>query len=220
MVFTYFVPMDKEKPVVPPLQTIPAEELEALMRVLNYFYPVSEGAAAFIATRLSKSSFPKDSMVLNAGDMCDHIFFILKGATRGYIREGKKEITTWITVNGEMVTSIYSLDLNEPATENIQAIEDCEMLMLHYEDLNEMYEKFPEFNIVIRKLLQVYYREAEGRAFIARLTKAENKYHWFLEKSSHLANRIQLKYIASYLGITLETLSRVRRKKWIDSKKQ
>jgi CRP-like cAMP-binding protein len=94
----------------------------------------------------------------------------------------------------------------------MQAIENCEMLALTYSDFQDLYIKFPEFNIVARKLLQKYYQDAERRAFIARVTKAEKKYRLFLTRYGHLANRIPLKYIASFLGITLETLSRVRKK--------
>ena len=86
------------------------------------------------------------------------------------------------------------------------------MLALTLADLERLYEQHPEFNIVSRKLLQQYYSDAEGRAFIARLTNAETKYKQFLIRYSHFANRIPLTYIASFLGITLETLSRVRRK--------
>ena len=102
--------------------------------------------------------------------------------------------------------------MREPALENMQAIENCELLALTYADYLNLYVKFPEFNIVARKILQKYYQDAEGRAYIARLTKAENKYRAFITSYGHLANRIPLKYIASFLGITLETLSRVRKR--------
>src|SRR6185436_2481982 len=107
---------------------------------------------------------------------------------------------------------ISSLDAKAPAVENMQAIENCELLALTYADFQDLYIKFPEFNIVARKLLQKYYKDAEGRAFIARVTSAEKKYQLFLIRYGHLGNRIPLKYIASFLGITLETLSRVRKK--------
>jgi CRP-like cAMP-binding protein len=86
------------------------------------------------------------------------------------------------------------------------------LLAMTYKDLNKMYELFPEVNILARKLFARYYADAEKRAFIARLTKAENKYRYFLLRHRDLANRIPLKYIASYLGVTLETLSRTRKK--------
>ncbi len=173
---------------------------------------MSPALEQYLRVHIHTCSFRKGKMILKAGEMCNYIYFINKGAVRGFIREGQKDITTWITVEGELVTSIYSLDLKAPATENMQAVEDCEMFSLSYTDLHNLYQRFPEFNVLIRKLLQQYYRDAEGRAFIARLTNAENKYKHFLLKSDHLANRIPLKYIASYLGMTLETLSRVRKK--------
>lgn len=144
--------------------------------------------------------------------MCEHIYFIKKGSVRGFIKEGDKDITTWITAENELVTSIYGLSKKRPALENMQALEDCEMLTLTLADLENLYLQFPEFNIVTRKLLERYYQDAEGRAFIARLTNAENKYTQFLAKYGHLSNRIPLKYIASFLGMTLETLSRVRKR--------
>jgi CRP-like cAMP-binding protein len=143
---------------------------------------------------------------------CEHIYFIVKGALRGFTREGSKDITTWITIENEMVSSILSLDERVRSIENIQALEKCELLSLTLTDLGIMYDRFPETNVLARKILQRYYADAEQRAFIARLTKAENKYRHFLKRHQALSNRIPLKYIASYLGVTLETLSRIRKK--------
>ena len=154
----------------------------------------------------------KGDLLLAAGQVCEHIYFIKKGSVRGFIKEGDKDITTWITAENELVTSIYGLSKKRPALENMQALEDCEMLTLTLADLENLYLQFPEFNIVTRKLLERYYQDAEGRAFIARLTNAENKYTQFLATYGHLSNRIPLKYIASFLGMTLETLSRVRKR--------
>jgi CRP-like cAMP-binding protein len=183
-----------------------------LTTVLNSFYPLSEGSELFLKKHVYERSFRKGKLLLRTGDICETVYFIKKGAVRGFIRSGKKDITTWITAENELVASIYAQDSMEPAMENMQAIEDCEMLALNYADLEEMYLHFPEFNVVIRKLLQKYYRDAEGRAFIARLTNAESKYQYFNAHHNHLVNRIPLKYVASFLGITLETLSRVRKK--------
>lgn len=187
-------------------------DISSVIDTLNYFYPLSEGIKDYFREHSYSCSFRKGKLLLKAGEICEHIYFIRKGAVRGFIKEGTKDITTWITAENEVVSSISSLDMREPAQENMQAIENCELLALTYDDFQDLYIKFPEFNIVARKLLQKYYRDAEGRAFIARLTNAENKYRLFITMYGHLANRIPLKYIASFLGITLETLSRVRKK--------
>lgn len=193
-----------------PIEASP--DVSGLVTILNYFHPLSESVVKYFKEHAYPVSFNKGELLLEAGQVCEHIYFIKKGVVRGFIKEGKREITSWITAEGEMVSSILSFESKGSAIENMQAIEDCEMLALTLADLQELYEKYPEFNIVGRKLLQQYYSDAEIRAFISRLTNAETKYKQFLARYSHLANRIPLTYIASFLGITLETLSRVRRK--------
>src|SRR6187399_1098283 len=187
-------------------------DISSVIAILDHFYPLSEGIKDYFKKHSYACSFRKGKLLLKAGEICEHIYFIKKGAVRGFIKEGKKDITTWITAENEVVSSISALDVREPAFENMQAIENCELIALTYTDFQDLYIKFPEFNIVARKVLQKYYQDAERRAFIARVTKAEKKYRLFLTRYGHLANRIPLKYIASFLGITLETLSRVRKK--------
>jgi CRP-like cAMP-binding protein len=183
-----------------------------LLAALNQLYPLSPEAEQYLRDHVTSYTIAKRKLLLKEGMSCEHIYFILKGALRGYIREGSKDITTWITVENELVSSILSLDERIKAIENIQALEKSELLSLTLAELEEMYVRFPETNILARKILQRYYADAEQRAFIARLTKAENKYRYFLQRHQVLSNRIPLKYIASYLGVTLETLSRIRKK--------
>ena len=183
-----------------------------LLTVLRYLHPLSPEAEMYLQQHVITCSIGKRKLLLKEGMLCEYIYFIVKGALRGFTREGQQDITTWITIENELVTSILSLDEQVVSIENIQALEKCELLALTSADLQEMYKQFPETNILARKLLQRYYADAEKRAFIARLTKAENKYRYFLLRHQDLSNRIPLKYIASYLGVTLETLSRIRKK--------
>jgi CRP-like cAMP-binding protein len=187
-------------------------DVSSVIAILNYFHPISEGIKSFFEKHSYACSFHKGKLLLKTGDVCEDIYFIKKGVVRGFIKEGGKDITTWITAENEVVSSISTMDSRKPALENMQAIEDCDMLAITYKDMESLYAQFPEFNIVTRKLLQKYYQDAEGRAYIARLNNAENKYQQFIARYGHLANRVPLKYIASFLGITLETLSRVRKR--------
>ncbi len=189
-----------------------APDITPLLTVLRYFHPIHSGIETYLQEHITAHSFRKRKLILKEGFRCEHVYFIIKGAIRGFTREGPKDITTWINVENQLVSSIFSLNQQTPSLENIQALENCELLALTYDDLDALYLLYPETNILARKLLQVYYADAEKRAFIARLTKAENKYRHFLLLHEPLSNRIPLKYIASYLGMTLETLSRVRNK--------
>jgi CRP-like cAMP-binding protein len=186
--------------------------IASLLTTLSQLYPLSPEAQQYLRDHVTSCTVAKRKLLLKEGTTCEYIYFVVKGALRGFTREGSKDITTWIVVENELVSSILSLDEQVKAIENIQALEKCELLSLTLAELDGMYEKFPESNILARKILQHYYADAEKRAFIARLTKAENKYRHFLTRHQTLANRIPLKYIASYLGVTLETLSRIRRK--------
>ena len=189
-----------------------ASDITPLLNVLNRFHPLSPAINAYLKEHVVFYKSGKRKLLNKEGQPCEHIYFILKGAIRGFTRVGRKDITTWINVENHLVSSIFSLSRRAASIENIQALENCELLAMSLDDLEILYERFPESNLVARKVLQEYYADAERRAFIARLTKAENRYRHFLIHHQHLSNRIPLKYIASYLGMTLETLSRVRKK--------
>lgn len=190
----------------------PSPDIAPLLSALNYFHPLTPEMESYLKKHVTAMSVRKRKLLLKEGNFCEHVYFIVKGAVRGFTREGQKDITTWIVVENELVSSILSLNQRIPSNENIQVLENTDLLVIRNDDLQTLYDQVPAFNVVARKLLQHYYADAERRAFIARLTKAENKYRHFLLHHEPLANRIPLKYIASYLGMTLETLSRVRKK--------
>lgn len=199
----------KSKSGQPALKKVNVDDV---VEALSQIHPISETIAKFLGEHAELIHLPRKKLLLKAGAICRHVYFVRKGAIRAFMKDGKKEITTWITVENELVTSIAGLNTQQPSREFIQALEPSELLALSYEDIENLYSLHPEFNIVIRKLLQRYYHDAENRAFITRIPKAEQRYRHFLETQPHLANRIPLRYIASYLGLALETLSRARKR--------
>lgn len=173
---------------------------------------LSEEAREYANKKSFSHRVKKGEFLVRSGELCSYVYFIQKGILRGYVQDGKKEITTWITAENELATSITSFHTQQKSFENIQAIEESELTGLHYDDLQYLYNNHPEVNITGRLLLEKYYRDAEERAYIARLTEATSKYQRFIATKSFMLNRVPLKFIASYLGMTLETLSRIRSK--------
>jgi CRP-like cAMP-binding protein len=198
---------------VKPLKHATAQEASPMIALANSLHPNSEGINQFLLRNTYVKTIKKGKMLLKAGEICTNMYFVSKGVLRGFVKEGEREITTWISCNGELVSAISSFILQIPTNENIHAIEDCELIALSHSDLEKLYTKFPSFNITVRKLTEIYYMHAEHRAYIARLKNADQKYELFLKQYGHLSNRVPVKYIASFLGITLETLSRLRGKK-------
>ena len=196
-----------------PMPNTKQPDISQLIAALNFIHPVSDAVKNYLAAHVRPMQIKKGKYLLKSGEISNEFYFINKGVIRGFIKIDQREITTWITAENELVTSISSFDLQSPARENIQAIENCDLLIMTHDALQNLYDTIPEFNITGRKLLTIYYRQAEERALISRLMKASSKYQYFLTMHENLANRIPLKYIASYIGINLETLSRVRKKK-------
>lgn len=186
------------------------QAVQQMVSVLNILHPVSEEVADYFDRYCSLRFYKKGTFIIRRDDICDQYSFIFSGIVRGFIQHGDREITTWISVENELVTSIYSLHQHLPALENIQVVEDSWLLQLSVEMMERLYIEYPSFNTNGRKLLQQYYRDAELRAYLGRIPDAEEKYRFFLDNYPQLDKRVPLKLIASYLGIRQETLSRIR----------
>jgi CRP-like cAMP-binding protein len=177
---------------------------------LNSIHPLHKDAIEMIDRETFPVSIQKGKFLMKPGNTGELVYLVLKGVIRAYIKEDGKEITTWINEENEIVGSIRGLGLYIPSDEYLQAIEDTQLIAIPYRMVEHLYDTYPEANIIGRKILEESYRDAEERAYICRIPSAEKKYKRFIETRPRLINRVSLKYIASYLGMTNETLSRVR----------
>lgn len=176
----------------------------------NMIHPVSKEAIAVIDEQTYPVQIARGKYLIKPGESEPHLYLIVKGVIRAFIKEDGKEITTWINEENDVVTSIRNLGLDIASPEYLQAIENSSLIAMPYKLVEYLYEHFPESNVVGRKILEENYRGAEERAYICRIASAEKKYQHFMKTRPGLVNRISLKYIASYLNMTIETLSRVR----------
>ncbi len=183
-----------------------------LAEALSKLYPLSEELKNEIRKLTFRISLKKGELLVKEGDICSNMYFIIKGLTRGFVIKGKQEITTWISVEEDWETAISSFFRGLPATENIQALENCMLEGLSEKNLQYLSDKFPEVHIFMRYIFQEYYLTAEGRALMCRIGNATEKYRFFIEKHDSLINRVPLKYVASFLGMRIETLSRLKNK--------
>ena len=179
--------------------------------VLSIF-PLSEGAIQHINEHCYAIKVAKGNHLLKEEEICHYLFFIQKGVMRGYLKDGNKEITTWFCAENAMVTAIWGFTSQQVSLENIQAVEDCELYAIHYDTLQYLYQHYVEVNVVGRILYERYYSDAERRAYICRIPMASKRYLYFIENYGEWLNILPLKYIASFLGMTIETLSRLRNK--------
>ena len=178
--------------------------------LLNEINLISEEFKEFLKNRIGIKEAKKGDFLNRSGEICQNIYVIRKGLLRGYFESEGKEITTWISCENEIATSISGFFLNIPSKENLQAIENSILEYLSFDDLQESLEKFPEMEIIYRSLLIQYYVMAEERAFVARIPGALERYRYFINSGNrHLVMRAPYRYLASILGIRPETLSRI-----------
>lgn len=184
-----------------------------LCTFFNAIHPLSQEAIAHIDRGTSPLKLKKGSFLVKPGAPSNDLYWVMKGVIRGYIKEEGKEITTWINEENEVVGSIRNFGLEIDSDEYVQVIEDAELIVIPHTLIAYLYANFPETNIIGRILLEENYRGAEERAYICRIPSAKKRYKRFVATRGVLLNRIPLKYIASYLCMTLETMSRIRGKK-------
>ncbi|WP_293311710.1 Crp/Fnr family transcriptional regulator [Pedobacter sp. UBA5917] len=149
----------------------------------------------------------------------DCLFFIIKGLVRGFIVDEGKDITAWLTDESHLIGSIRNPGTLKPTyEEKFQALEDSELLILPYRFIDELYDQFPEINILARKILAIHYHISQERSILSRIPSAEARYKQFKNGYPTMKHRVPLKYLASYLGIRIETLSRIRKKEKLEGK--
>ena len=154
--------------------------------------------------------------MLTAGDPSRYIYFIRKGMLRCYHMENGDEICSMFIKEGDIFTSVSSFFLQKKSNGFVQAIEDSHIWYLDYEELQYIFKHFAESNIIARVLLMKSYLHSERRLNLIRMKQAAERYNNMLMFFPNLVLRVPAKYLASYLGISAGTLSRIRGKKYKD----
>lgn len=154
----------------------------------------------------------KNQMVIPAGEVSDYIFFICKGMVRIFYNKEGKEITNWFIQENMMFASTYAIATKSPNIYNYQTLEDTIVLKIRYEKLEQYYNKYHSIANLGRLLVLKYYAGFMKKTYNILFLSAEERYHVFMEEHGDLINRVSLRNIATYIGVTQETLSRLRAK--------
>ena len=158
-------------------------------------------------------TFAKNALLLTEGKRCRHLYFLEGGALRGYYNLEGKEVTHWFAFAQDFVTSFHSFITEKPAVENIQLLEESRLWAISKESLNGLMSRYHEIERLVRIAYENYYIRLEERFVNAQFKTATERYQELLLQSPHILEKVPLGFIASYLGISPETLSRIRSKR-------
>ena len=154
--------------------------------------------------------YAKGEMVLSEGEICTSIIYIDKGLLRQFYLKNGKEVTEYLAVEGSIMMSIESLFKEVPSVQQIEAIEPTIVYELPKKRLEEVALHNVNIQILYRKILEESLIVSQVHADLVRFERAENRYRRMCKISPQIALRAPLLFIASYLQMTPETLSRVR----------
>jgi len=179
---------------------------------LNRFIKLSGKELEDLHKRVKIQKIEKNVCLVNESSVADYIFFVRRGYLRAYFNKGNDEITRDISSINSFFTALTSFITKKPSFEIVSTITDCEVLMISREDLNYLYLNYNNWQMIGRRIVEEMFVRSQKRIYSLLTKSAEERYLKLMKEKPSLIQNVPLQYIASYLGITSQSLSRLRRK--------
>src|SRR5687767_4064146 len=185
---------------------------QSLIDFLHARNITSPSITTLISDSFVEKHIPRNTLFLQAGRVSDEYFFLASGFMRAYVHDTEgNEVTTHFYNNQQVVFEVSSFFNRSTSKENIQAMEDCMGWCITYEQLNRLFHDLPEFREFGRSILVKGFAALKTRMISMITETAEQRYADLLNSNPEIFQHAPLKYIASYLGITDTSLSRIRK---------
>jgi CRP-like cAMP-binding protein len=165
---------------------------------------------AQVEVAATRRAYAKHEFLLRAGQVCRHIYVVEQGLVRNVVLVDGTEITTSFTFAQGFTASLQSQTRQQPSAESIQALAPTLVYQIDYEHLTRLRKQYPILADLDTLLLETYAMALEERLFAFQTQTAKQRYNQLLEREPHLLQSVPLTHIASYLGINLGSLSRIR----------
>ena len=185
---------------------------DLLIQFIKSYSPAGSEVATAIADQFDERLFLKNEYFLRAGQVSNGYLFLTDGFMRAFtFNADGNEVTTYFHGPNKAVFEVSSLFLRTVSTENIQALTDCRGYTISFDKLNVLFHSIPEFREFGRAMLVKEFAAFKQRTLGLINKSAEERYTDLMQTNRDLFQHAQLKHIASYLGITDTSLSRIRR---------
>lgn len=187
-------------------------EIEPMTTHLSMLHPLNQEDLECIAEVAELASFNKKELIVEEGQVAKYMYFVTKGACRQYFNKDGEEICALFFLDGQFATVLASFIPQLPSIQNLEAMEDVEAIGLSHEALYHLYETRPNIERVGRMAMERRYVFAQMLLASHIMDTPEQRYQKLLQNEPELVNRIPQSYLASYLGVTPVSLSRIRKR--------
>lgn len=185
--------------------------MHPLRQFISQYTLVSEQDWQAISDCLLRRELKKETLLLEEGKTCKHLYFLEKGLLRFFVWKDGLDITKYFTDVPYVFTSQKSFNQQIPAQESIETLEDSIIWQMSYDDAQRLLE-LKSWTTFIRLLVQEVQTYTEEILEALQTQTAEQRYKLLLQQDADLIQRVPLKHLASYLGIAPQSLSRIRKK--------
>ena len=187
-------------------------EHPSFINFLKQFGELPDVVVEAIDTKMQRMELPKKHILLKKGKVCNFLYFIEKGLARNFFEEDNKELTNDIILEGEILVSFSSFISRKPSLETIELLEDGVLCAIHYDDLQNLYQQFPIMERTGRMIAEHHYNSLAMKSYRLKFSNSSERYQYLFENKIEIVKRVPIGIIASYLGMSIETLSRIRGK--------
>jgi CRP-like cAMP-binding protein len=178
--------------------------------IIDNIFPLPERSKALLKESIYEINYPKAHVLFKVNRIDPKVYFIKKGMVRAYANQGDEEVTFWFGKEGDAVISMKNYVANQKGYETIELLEQCELYEIQTEELRKLYNSDIHIANWGRKFAEQELIKVEERFIFRQCKTALERYKDLINNDPALLQRVQLAYIASYLGITPVSLSRIR----------
>jgi len=196
----------------------PIDVCEPYFEFVGKYVELDSEVKQSIASQVSEVTFPEKHVILSEGGISNKVYFMLSGAARSYYIDPSGVTVTWsfhFNNNRSLIRNVFVTDYrafltNKPSSIAIETLSEVNALVFTKEAVNYLMERSLQYEIWMRKLNEMAYVSMYDRAFSLLTMSASERYHKLLNEEPHLMQMFSNYYIASYLGIAPQSLSRIR----------
>jgi len=194
------------------MHIINIQDFTSFEKVLDQVHKLSQTIKTELWQTVKTFHYTKGEHILEQGKVEHYMIFLYEGTIRAYQNKEGEEISLDFRFSGQMITAYTSYISQKPSPVAIDALKDCKVMKIHRNDVNNLFDKYHEFERLGRLMSEYFYLRRVEREIEILAHNAEERYKHLLEKHPELVREIPVKYLASYLGIQKQSLSRIRAK--------
>lgn len=184
--------------------------MEKILDIFDEFPFLTESDKEAFAAKLEIDTYEKGGLLEVTGAVSYYLHFIKSGAARSFYLRENKDITVSFSLDGEFVTAMHSFITRKPSYENIEVLERSVVYRISYDNLQSLFIDNPRIERAYRMILEQYYIVLEEQSIFAKFKTARERYLELMEYRPKVIQKASVGHIASYLDMSIETLSRIR----------